>query len=481
MRVLFVLNATHQWERLGILLLSSVLRNGGNEVRLLDVCRKRASSIVENVVRADPDVLAYSVMSNEIGPLMKINRLLRRNLRPGVRSVFGGPHPTFCPELIRSDLVDAVSRGDAEESFPLYLEYLESGRGADEIPGFLVRQGSDVVENPVRTGAADLDLLPFADRRLWDVIDSRPVQKSFFASRGCPYKCAFCFNEAYWKLHSNRHPVIRRRSVGNLMREIREVIRLYPETHPFFDDDSFLNAPLDWLEEFACSYRVEIKKPFGCNVRADQLSEKKVKLLADAGWNYCWFGIECGDEAFANEVMYREMTNDQIVTAARLLRSHGIWFATQNINALPSERALEMDDMTLRLNLDCKPDFAMAHVFFPFPGTRLAEYSRQRGYFNGDYSSLNDPICLTSPLAFDRRLKKALERQNRLFGSAVALPWLKPLLPLLRILPLGRLYALAHFLCVGYCTRLKLTPVRRGIRSYRLLLTLLLRRLAQAR
>ncbi len=481
MKVLFVLNATHQWERHGILLLSSILKRRGSEVTLLDVYRKRASAIVESAEKAKPDVLAYSVMSNEIAPLMKVNRLLRRSMRPGVKSVFGGPHPTFCPGLIRNDLVDAVSLGDAEESFPLYLEYLESRRGADQVPGFLVRQRSAVVENSVQRGAADLDLLPFADRRLWDVIDPKPVHKSFFASRGCPYKCAFCFNEAYRNLYPGPHPIIRRRSVSSLMLEIRDVIRLYPDIHPFFDDDSFLTAPPDWLEEFARSYRMEIKRPFGCNIRADQISEKKVRLLADAGWSYCWFGVECGDEVFANEVMCRGMTNEQIVTAARLLRSHGIWFATQNINALPSDRALEMDDMTLRLNLECKPDFAMAHVFFPFPGTRLAEYSRQRGFFNGDYSSLNDPMCLTSPLAFDRKMKKALERQNRLFGPVVALPWLRPLLPLLRSLPLGWLYALAHFLCIGYCTRLKLAPVRKGIRSYRALLTLLLRRLAQAR
>jgi anaerobic magnesium-protoporphyrin IX monomethyl ester cyclase len=482
MKVLFVLNATHQWERLGILSLSSVLKRCGNEVRLFDVHRKRATAIVESVLEENPDVLAYSAMSNEIGPLMTVNRLLRQSLPPTVKSVFGGPHPTFCPELIRSDFVDAVCRGDAEASFPLYLEYLESARRVDEIPGFRVRQGSAVVENPIAAdGVVNLDLLPMPDRRLWDVIDPRPVQKSFFAARGCPYKCAFCFNEAYRKLYPDPHPVVRRRSVSHLILEIREVIRLYPEIHPFFDDDSFLTAPLAWLEEFAHCYRAEIQKPFGCNIRADQVSEKKVKLLADAGWNYCWFGIECGDETFANEVMRRGMTNNQIVATARLLRSHGIWFATQNINALPSDRALEMDEMTLRLNLECKPDFAMAHVFFPFPGTRLAEYSREKGFFDGDYSILNDPMCLTSPLAFCSEMKKALERQNRLFGPIVELPWLRPLLPSLRKLPLGRLYALAHFLCLGYCTRLKLAPVRNGMRGYRALVALLFRRVAQAR
>ncbi len=481
MRVLFIVNATHQWERLGILSLSSVLKAGGHDVMLLDVFRQRMPSIIGSAAKADPDVLAYSTMSNEVGSLMSVNKLLRRNLRPGVRSVFGGPHPTFCPDLIREESVDAISRGDAETSFPLYLEFLSSARSANKIPGFFVRQGKEVVENPVQTRLPNLDLLPDADRRLWDVIDPNPVQKTFFAARGCPYRCAFCFNEAYWALYPDAGTIVRRRSVNNLMNELQEVVRIYPLVHPFFGDDSFLTAPMEWLEEFADRYRREIRKPFGCNVRADQVSERKIRMLVDAGWHYCWFGVECGDEAFANNVMHRGMTNDQILTAARLLRSHGIWFATQNINALPSDRPLELDESTLRLNLECKPDLAMAHVFFPFPGTRLAEYSMERGLYSGDYSVLNDPICLSSPLRFDRRLKKVLERQNRLFGSVVALPWLRVLLPFLRKLPLGRLYALAHFLCVGYCSRLRLTPVRKGTRSYRALLALLLRRMAQAR
>jgi hypothetical protein len=174
------------------------------------------------------------------------------------------------------------------------------------------------------------------------------------------------------------------------------------------------------------------------------------------------------------------MTNDQLRHAARLLRSHGIWFATQNINALPTDRPLETDEETLQLNIECKPDFAMAHVFSPFPGTKMAEFTKEKGLFDGNYVRLNDPLCLSSPLQFDPKRKREMERQNRLFGPVVALPWLKPLLPFLRKLPLTRLYALAHFVYLGYCTRIKLAPVRRGLQNYRSLIALLLRRFVEA-
>jgi len=36
-------------------------------------------------------------------------------------SVFGGPHPTFFPEIIDEESVDAVCLGEADETFPDYL------------------------------------------------------------------------------------------------------------------------------------------------------------------------------------------------------------------------------------------------------------------------------------------------------------------------------------------------------------------------
>ncbi len=479
MKVLFVVNAVHLWERIGLLTLSSILKEAGRTVHLYDIRGRSGKRIVRDIARFEPDVLAYTAMSNEIGSLLRVNRLIREGLPRRVKSVFGGPHATFFPGMIAEPRVDAVCRGEAETSFPRYLEFLDGRRGPNEIPGFLLNDGGAMIVNPLGPRAVDLDRLQFPDRELWDSVDPVPAQKSFFASRGCPYSCAYCFNEQYNELYGNSAPVVRRRTVDNLISEMRAVLGRYPNVHPFLDDDSFLAAPAEWLEEFAARYRSEIGRPFGCNVRADQVSDRNVRVLARAGWRYCWFGVECGDEDFANRVMRRSLTNEQILRAARLLRSHGIRFATQNINALPTEGALEMDEKTLRLNIECKPDFAMAHVFYPYPGTEMALYSRARGFFDGDYSGLNDSLCLSSPLSFPPRQKRALERQSKLFGTVVAFPRLMPILRLLRALPLSRLYTLAHFLNVGHRTRIKLMPRPRSFGYYRSLVNLLFRRLRQ--
>lgn len=477
MRVLFVVNAVHRWERHGILTLSAILKQAGYDVQLVDIRGKSERNVVRAVSASGPDVLAYSVMSNEAGILLDVNRLLRRHLPKAVKSVFGGPHPTFFPQMIHEDGVDAICRGEADETFTNYLGYLEGKRKPSGIPGFVIRDHRELILNPLGNRSLNLDSIPFPDRRLWDPIDPNAAQKSFFASRGCPYQCSYCFNPKYNELYGNAQPIVRRRSVANLIEEIRGVMKRYPDAHPFFDDDSFLLAPLDWLKEFAVHYHRAVARPFGCKLRADQVTGNEIQILAEAGCYYCWIGVECGDEEFSRHVLRRGLTNSRIRAAVKILRAHGIRYATLCMNALPSDKPLATDEKTLRLNIECKPDLVVAHMFYPFPGTALAEYAREKNLFCGDYSTLTQPLCLDSPLDFDARLKKQLERQNLLFGLASAFPSMASWLPLARKLPLGRVYAALHFLWLGYCTWARLLPRRRGFRHVSSGIALLLRRI----
>jgi anaerobic magnesium-protoporphyrin IX monomethyl ester cyclase len=480
MKVLFVVNAVHRWERLGILTLSAILKQAGHEVQLFDIRGKSERKILRAVPSIGPDVLAYSTMSNEAGALLDANRLIRHHLPKAVKSVFGGPHPTFFPQMIHEDGVDAICRGEADETFPHYLEYLEGGRPPFGIPGFVIRDHGDLILNPLGKRPHNLDSIPCPDRVLWEPIDPYAAQKSFLASRGCPYRCSYCFNAKYNELYGNSEPLVRRRAVAHLIAEIQSVLKRYSEVHPFFDDDSFLLAPVEWLQEFADHYRREVARPFGCKLRADQVTEKKIQILAGAGCHYCWIGVECGDEDFAMHVLRRGLTNRQIRDAVGVLRAHHIRYATLCMNALPSDKPLETDEKTLHLNIECKPDLVVAHIFYPFPGTALAGYAQERNLFSGDYSTLTHSLCLDSPLNFDAGLKKQLERQNLLFGLAVVFPPIASWLPLARKLPLGRIYAAIHFLCLGYCTQARLLPRRRGFRHLISRIALLLRRISEA-
>ena len=95
------------------------------------------------------------------------------------------------------------------------------------LPALKLRDSDTVREGEqfLLTGE-ELDILPFADRDLLYAAhrqSRRTKIKPFITGRGCPYNCAFCFNKAYSDLYGGQAHRFRRRSVDNVIRELKEV------------------------------------------------------------------------------------------------------------------------------------------------------------------------------------------------------------------------------------------------------------------
>ena len=465
MNIIFVMYV-HYWERVGAMTLAEILRRAGHRVDLVNIYNMKPERYADIVSKYDPDVVAYSVMSPEISIYLEVNKNLKQRLRRPFISVFGGPHPTFFPELVEVPGIDAVCRGEADETILHYMEYLEGRIPADRVPNFWIRQGDKIVRNEVALWPTDLDAIPFADRSLWDCVQPHMAERMFMASRGCPYKCTYCFNRAYNQIYGHPKPVVRRRSVDNLLAEIKQVHTRYPDVLPFFTDDSFTFAPLRWMQEFRDKYPKEIGKPFYCHIRADQVNEEKVRLLAESGCHCVRFGIECGDENYCNTVLDRNLRISQITGMSELLHRYGIRITTLNILALPDKDPLALDKKTLELNVKVRPHYAAATLLHPFPGTVLADYTRKIGLFTDDYASLNDPHCLNTPLKFPKKIKNQLMRQQKLFALAVGIRPVRWMLPVLRRLPLLKFYTLLYWFYGGYCNRFKMSPAKKNWRFF---------------
>jgi hypothetical protein len=75
------------------------------------------------------------------------------------------------------------------------------------------------------------------------------------------------------------------------------------------------------------------------------------------------------------------------------------------------------------LNIEARVDHAMATVFQPYPGTRLAEIARERGFWDGDVEGLSHNYYsgarMREVVPGDRR---RIENLQRLFALAVEHP-----------------------------------------------------------
>ncbi len=408
--------------------LAAGLKRAGHQARLACARTTPLSELMESY---RPQLVGYTACTGLHRHLLKLNLGLKR--RWDFISVFGGPHPTFFPEMVGERGVDAVCRGEGDAAILDIAEAVDAGRPLAGIANLWAKTPGGVVRAPLRPLEGDLDALPLADREERYRADppSRdyPV-KSFLVSRGCPFRCSYCFNSGYAELYGPDWCRVRSRSVKSVIDEIDEV-RASSRLEFVQFRESVFPWQLDWLQEFAAEYPRRVGLPFYCHVRADLLDERRVELLARAGCVSVNMGIECGDEEYRREVLGRPMSDGQIVGACRLLKSRGVRILADNMLGLPGAPA-GTDWKTLRLNQRCGVDYALAMIFQPYPGTELGRRAVREGLFDGDFGRIDYNYYLRSALRFaDDAALRRVENLQKLFALLVEAPWLGPLVRLL--------------------------------------------------
>lgn len=223
----------------------------------------------------------------------------------------------------------------------------------------------------------NLDILPFPDKDIFRQYGILTADYNIIASRGCPYNCSYCCNHLYQKLYSHKGKYLRRRSVDNVIDELKVNREKNRFRSVYFWDDAFMISK-KWLEEFSFKYREEIGLPFHRLSRPEDINETSIALLRDAGCKYINMGIESGSELVRKKVLNRHMSNEQIIYAARLIKENDIKLNVFNMFAIPTEGPKEMWE-TLELNEKISPDGTFAFLLSPFPGTEIAEYARNAG------------------------------------------------------------------------------------------------------
>ena len=461
MKILFVTNTTKYFSTRathGIMFLSSVVKNAGHQVFSSDLNQDNLFADMESF---KPDVLAYSVMSCNYPPVQTINSILKKKY--DFLSVFGGPHATYFPEIIQTQGVDAICRGEGEIAFIEFLERYQKNENYEHTENFWVKKDGKIFKNPIRPLVEDINALPFPDRslfydRFWD-LGENPV-KVFHTSRGCPLNCAYCHNEALKKMYKGLGPVVRMHSVDYVINEIEEVYSRYPlQFVRFFSDIFFIKE--DWLEEFADKYSKRIGLPFWCLITPNQVNNNVAEFLKKAG---CWsvgMGIEAGDEKIRRQILNRPVSDKVIHNALQTFTDARIKILTYNILGIPGSN-LENDLKFLNFNMPYHVTYPMATVMTPFPGTKVYEEAKKRNLLPNDYISYDNSMMRVSPINIEDRDK--VERLQKLLAITVRFQFLRPLLPTLLKLPLDGLYWLVFKVWMGYIFSQHIFPSKPSLR-----------------
>lgn len=469
MRVLFV-EKQIDYEPQGIMQLSSMLRQAGHDVALTIAAQEDPVQVARGF---EPDILGYSVMTGSQRYYFDLNQQIRQALNgKPVFTAFGGPHPTFFPDMIEEPGVDGICMGEGEGPIVDLANALGNGGLKPDIANWWFKIDGEIVKNPVRPLERDLGTFPRPDRDLvygkHAYLRDAPI-KHFMGSRGCPYQCTYCFNHAYYQLYK-REKRGYQRPVDVIMDEVNWVRSRWPLEHVVFIDDLFIIFD-DWLEEFADKWPKEVGLPFFCNVRADLLvrGPHKIGLLKRAGCATVSMGVEAANDRIRTELLKRHMTQDQIIQAGRMIRDAGIHVTSTNIAGLPTS-TIEDDFATMRLNAQARISYAHIFLFQPYPGTELDQFTQDNDFMVGSFEDIPTIAWDSSILVFDDpKQQKQLAHLQRWFAIGVEYPWMEPIIRRLIKLPhnwlVDQTFWFVHKLFKGYAINRRVHPTRFSVRN----------------
>ena len=358
----------------GLNSIASYAASRGHLVKILAVRNENEFILFDRTLHDfNPDVVGFTAVSSQFGCVKQLAKRVK-DLKENIMVVCGGIHATLFPQAIEeSESIDAMFVGESEIAFGEFLDALQENRDYHGISNLAYRKDDQVVINQLNPLITNLESLPFPvlDDLFADYINHNGWAPFFF-SRGCPFVCTYCCNDAYAKLYGMARNRPRYRSAESCIEEIKIAEEKY-EFEKIWIVDNIFGVDPKWRNSFCNLYKKEIRKPFFCNLQVNVINEEYVRDVKDAGCFRVSMSIESGNEYIRNTIMKRNMSAENILAAYRLCKKFGLETQSINIIGLPHETE-EMIWDTINLNRQVNPTLSGVNIFYPYKGTYLGDY-----------------------------------------------------------------------------------------------------------
>ena len=279
---------------------------GKHEVGIIDanVLKLSCDELTEQIASGRPDVVC--VTSSPIDrwqcPFPDYSPAIEavesaHSAVPDAFIIMTGPHGTSRPEevLRRIGYVDAVVRGEPEQTVVEVVDRLESNATWEDVAGISFIRNETLVSTPDRGYLDDLDKLPIPAYDLlpmkkyyYEFLESRGAFSLMLTSRGCPYSCAFC----YLPMYGHKFRV---RSLDIVTQEMELLYRTFRVRSIYFLDLNFTfdkDRAMQMCERMiSAGYDIS----WGCTTRVDAVDERLLALMKRAGCKVISYGVETSD------------------------------------------------------------------------------------------------------------------------------------------------------------------------------------------
>lgn len=373
-----------------------------------------------------PDLVAFSTMTADYQWSLSTAKKIKA-INPDIPIIFGGIHPTLVPEeTINNDGIDMVCIGEGEDALLELADSLSLRNGSRDTSirsvWFKTKDGR-IIKNPVRPLAQDLDKYPFPDHDLFArYLPYYGKYMGIITSRGCPYSCTYCSEDALKSIYPAGGKYVRRHSVGNVIAHLKLLKSKYNTRVLCFNDDVF-TADKKWLYDFLNLYKKEIRLPFTCLTHPRILDQDDARLLKEAGCSLVMIGVQAGSEELREKVLNRKEKNADIIQFSRYCHEAKLNFSANHIFSLPYETLDTVRESAALYNI-IRPSMIDVYDLLYFPKARIVDIAIEAGILGPEsVRDINQGRLSLYQLRYYRGGKRTNYDNFALFFSSI------PLLP----------------------------------------------------
>ncbi|MDO8445619.1 MAG: radical SAM protein [Deltaproteobacteria bacterium] len=390
---------------LGLSFISAALKQAGFHVDCLNLnhCEGHIKTIINgalskkayNYVGTGSNSLLYAVIEKIL------NTVREHPSRPKI--VLGGPIITSEPETIFNALnPDYAVIGEGEKTIVELLECLEQGKNIWEVKGIGYRDKTGKAIFTLRRDAIeDLDALPFPDfegigfkEQLDHIYTNTDYVNNVFdnprvypllASRGCPFKCTFCYH----------YEMYRARSMDNIIDELRLAVKSYGSNIINIFDECF-SIKKGRIYEF-CERIKKLQKELSCDLKwscqmtVNSVDKDILEQMKEAGCDSISYGFESYSPVVLRS-MHKPVTAEQIDKAFHETLDAGI--AVQ-ANFIFGDIAETLETATHTLNYwkeKCKGQVNLDFIQ-PYPGSEIYNHCLRKGLIKDKLDFIKNHIA----------------------------------------------------------------------------------------
>lgn len=343
---------------------------------IVNMFRQEHKVVLENeniqpITYDKPDLVGISVTVDTLPDAIKI---AARFQKKGVKVVAGGIHITTAAETVPAGAFDVLCVGAAEGTWRDIVQDLQQGK-LKEIYRCKPLSGKDIVPPAY-------DFLKKSEYLYCNVVHT---------SRGCPFRCDFCYNSAKERCYVNRE-----------IKDVLADIRAVGTKHIMFIDDNFAGDP-KWTKAFLRAIEpLHLRWNAAVSLNAAYDTEL-LDLMARTGCQSLFIGFESIDPRSVSGVHKVQNHTERYEEAIAAIHRRGIMINASFVFGLDGDTP-ETFPATLDWIVRNRIETVTSHILTPYPGTALYDRMKAQGrIISNDLRLYNTAHVVYKPLGMTRK------------------------------------------------------------------------------